>query len=200
MLRFILLDICIALLLPGRRSFDALMSLSRKRRILYVATACLCALLLVIIIMLLAFWPEVPFHLRAPLCLQRECVESSRQLLLWANTTKSACHETYDWACGNFADEYANGDYYVIKRGEWNYKTYNEYQGKSCAAVVPSQLILNSFVSCRTQRTEPLHIHAAQCRGASLRRGVNHQQSLSQLPRHRCPGQESIGSVAQAGH
>ncbi|XP_023166573.2 protein gone early isoform X1 [Drosophila hydei] len=117
-----------ALLLPGRRSIDALMSLPRKSRILYVATACLCALLLVIIIMLLAFWPEVPFHLRAPLCLQRECVESSRQLLLWANTTKSACHETYDWACGNFADEYANGDYYVIKRGEWNYKTYNEYQ------------------------------------------------------------------------
>ncbi|KAM8720233.1 hypothetical protein ACLKA7_006299 [Drosophila subpalustris] len=114
--------------LRGRRSFDALMSLSRKRRILYVATACLCALLLVIIIMLLAFWPEVPFHMRAPLCLQRECVESSRQLLLWANTSKSPCHETYDWACGKFAREYADGDYFVIKRGEWNFKTYNEYQ------------------------------------------------------------------------
>lgn len=117
-----------ALLLPGRRSFDALMNLSRKRRILYVATACLCALLLVIIIMLLAFWPEVPFHMRAPLCLQRECVESSRQLLLWANTSKSPCHETYNWACGKFARDYADNDYFVIKRGEWNYKTYNEYQ------------------------------------------------------------------------
>ncbi|XP_060663119.1 protein gone early isoform X1 [Drosophila nasuta] len=117
-----------ALLLPGRRSFDALMSLSRKRRILYVATACLCALLLVIIILLLAFWPEVPFYMRAPLCLERECVESSRQLLLWANTSKSPCKETYEWACGKFAREYAEGDYFVIKRGEWNYKTYNEYQ------------------------------------------------------------------------
>ncbi|XP_068154731.1 protein gone early isoform X1 [Drosophila tropicalis] len=117
-----------ALLLPGRRSFDALMGLSRKRRILYVTTACLCALLFVIIIMMLAFWPEVPFHMRAPLCLERECVESSRQLLLWANTTKSPCHETYDWACGNFAKDYGQGDYFVIKRGEWNYKTYNEYQ------------------------------------------------------------------------
>ncbi|XP_032593845.1 protein gone early isoform X2 [Drosophila grimshawi] len=114
--------------LRGRRSFDALMSLSRKRRILYVTTVCLCAVLLVIIIMLVAFWPEVPFHMRAPLCLQRECVESSRQLLLWANTTKSACHETYDWACGNFGREYADSEYFVIKRGEWNYKTYNEYQ------------------------------------------------------------------------
>ncbi|ALC48914.1 CG9634, partial [Drosophila busckii] len=114
--------------LRGRRSFDALMSLSRKRRLMYVATACLCALLLVIICMLAAFWPEVPFYLRAPLCLQRECVESSRQLLLWANTSRSACHETYEWACGNFASEYAQGDYFVIKRGEWNYKTYNEYQ------------------------------------------------------------------------
>ncbi|EDV35258.1 uncharacterized protein Dana_GF22288, isoform A [Drosophila ananassae] len=117
-----------ALLLPGRRSFDALMSLSRKRRILYVTTACLCALLLLIIILLLAFWPEVPFYLRAPLCLEKECVESSRQLLLWANTSKSPCHETYEWACGNFASDYANHDYFVIKRGEWNYKTYNEYQ------------------------------------------------------------------------
>ncbi|KAH8330162.1 hypothetical protein KR074_009453 [Drosophila pseudoananassae] len=117
-----------ALLLPGRRSFDALMSLSRKRRILYVTTACLCALLLLIIILLLAFWPEVPFYLRAPLCLEKECVESSRQLLLWANTSKSPCHDTYEWACGNFATDYANHDYFVIKRGEWNYKTYNEYQ------------------------------------------------------------------------
>ncbi|KAH8261703.1 protein gone early isoform X1 [Drosophila bipectinata] len=117
-----------ALLLPGRRSFDALMSLSRKRRILYVTTACLCALLLLIIILLLAFWPEVPFYLRAPLCLEKECVESSRQLLLWANTSKSPCHDTYEWACGNFASDYANHDYFVIKRGEWNYKTYNEYQ------------------------------------------------------------------------
>ncbi|XP_052856396.1 protein gone early isoform X1 [Drosophila gunungcola] len=117
-----------ALLLPGRRSFDALMSLSRKRRILYVTTACLCALLLLIIILLLAFWPEVPFYLRAPLCLEKECVESSRQLLLWANTSKSPCHETYEWACGNFASDYANHDYFVIKRGEWNYETYNEYQ------------------------------------------------------------------------
>ncbi|KAH8278155.1 hypothetical protein KR018_005339 [Drosophila ironensis] len=117
-----------ALLLPGRRSFDALMSLSRKRRILYVTTACLCALLLLIIILLLAFWPEVPFYLRAPLCLDKECVESSRQLLLWANTSKSPCHDTYEWACGNFASDYANHDYFVIKRGEWNYKTYNEYQ------------------------------------------------------------------------
>lgn len=114
--------------LRGRRSFDALMSLSRKRRILYVTTACLCALLLLIIILLLAFWPEVPFYLRAPLCLEKECVESSRQLLLWANTSKSPCHETYEWACGNFASDYANHDYFVIKRGEWNYKTYNEYQ------------------------------------------------------------------------
>ncbi|KAH8259078.1 hypothetical protein KR038_005784 [Drosophila bunnanda] len=117
-----------ALLIPGRRSFDALMSLSRKRRILYVTTACLCALLLLIIILLLAFWPEVPFYLRAPLCLDKECVESSRQLLLWANTSKSPCHETYEWACGNFASDYASHDYFVIKRGEWNYKTYNEYQ------------------------------------------------------------------------
>ncbi|XP_022211833.2 protein gone early isoform X2 [Drosophila obscura] len=114
--------------LRGRRSFDALMSLSRKRRILYVSTACLCALLLIIIIMLLAFWPDVPFYLRAPLCLERECVESSRQLLLWANTSKSPCHQTYEWACGNFASDYADNDYFVIKRGEWNYKTYNEYQ------------------------------------------------------------------------
>lgn len=120
----------IALLLPGRRSFDALMSLSRKRRILYVTTACLCALLLLIIILLLAFWPEVPFYLRAPLCLEKECVESSRQLLLWANTSKSPCHETYEWACGNFASDYANHEYFVIKRGEWNYETYNEYQGE----------------------------------------------------------------------
>ncbi|KAH8344852.1 hypothetical protein KR067_009208 [Drosophila pandora] len=140
-----------ALLLPGRRSFDALMSLSRKRRILYVTTACLCALLLLIIILLLAFWPEVPFYLRAPLCLEKECVESSRQLLLWANTSKSPCHETYEWACGNFASDYANHDYFVIKRGEWNYKTYNEYQGES-------DLTVHTLVSLFTDFLIPVEL------------------------------------------
>ncbi|XP_075157462.1 endothelin converting enzyme 1 isoform X2 [Haematobia irritans] len=112
----------------GRLSFDALMRLSRKRRILYITTACLCAVLLIIIIMMIAFWPEVPFYLKAELCLEKECVEASRQILLWSNTSKSPCHETYEWACGNFDREYGENDYYVIKKGEWNYKTFNEYQ------------------------------------------------------------------------
>uniref|UniRef100_A0A1A9X5C5 Uncharacterized protein n=1 Tax=Glossina brevipalpis TaxID=37001 RepID=A0A1A9X5C5_9MUSC len=117
-----------AFLLPGRASLDALMRLSRKRRILYITTACLCAVLLVIIIMLIAFWPEVPFYLRAELCLEKECVQASQQLLLWSNSSKNPCHQTYEWACGNFAQDYADNDYFVIKRGEWDYKTYNEYK------------------------------------------------------------------------
>ncbi|XP_067639210.1 protein gone early isoform X2 [Eurosta solidaginis] len=112
----------------GRLSLDAVMQLSRKRRILYITTICLCALLLVIIVMMIAFWPEVPFYFRAELCLEKECVQTSQQLLLWANISKNPCHDTYEWACGNFEREYAENDYYVIKRGEWNYKTYNEYR------------------------------------------------------------------------
>ncbi|XP_004520085.1 protein gone early isoform X2 [Ceratitis capitata] len=112
----------------GRLSMDALMQLSRKRRILYITTVCFCALLLVIIVMMIAFWPDVPFYFRAELCLEKECVQTSQQLLLWANISKNPCHETYEWACGNFEREYAENDYYVIKRGEWNYKTYNEYE------------------------------------------------------------------------
>ncbi|KAM7349767.1 endothelin converting enzyme 1 isoform 2-T4 [Cochliomyia hominivorax] len=112
----------------GRMSFDALMRLSRKRRVMYVTTACLCAVLLIIIIMMIAFWPEVPFYLKAELCLEKECVQSSQQILLWSNTSKNPCHDTYQWACGNFDKEYIENDYYVIKKGEWNYKTYNEYQ------------------------------------------------------------------------
>ncbi|XP_036319212.1 protein gone early-like isoform X2 [Rhagoletis pomonella] len=112
----------------GRMQLDALMQLSRKRRILYITTVCFCALLLVIIVMMIAFWPEVPFYFRAELCLEKECVQTSQQLLLWANISKNPCHDTYEWACGNFAREYAENDYYVIKRGEWNYKTYTEYE------------------------------------------------------------------------
>ncbi|XP_037932121.1 protein gone early-like [Teleopsis dalmanni] len=114
--------------LRGRLSVDALMRLSRKRRILYITTACFCALLIVIIIVLIASWPEVPFYFKAKVCLEKECVEASQQILLWANTSKSSCRDTYEWACGNFAHEYAANDYFVIKRGEWNYKTYNEYE------------------------------------------------------------------------
>lgn len=131
--RIVLIALVKAFLLPGRLSLDALMQLSRKRRILYITTVCFCALLLVIIVMLIAFWPDVPFYFRAELCLEKECVQTSQQLLLWANISKNPCHDTYEWACGNFEREYAENDYYVIKRGEWNYKTYNEYEGKSCA-------------------------------------------------------------------
>lgn len=80
--------------------------------------------------MMIAFWPEVPFYLKAELCLEKECVQSSQQILLWSNTSKNPCHDTYQWACGNFDKEYAENDYYVIKKGEWNFKTYTEYQGE----------------------------------------------------------------------
>lgn len=80
--------------------------------------------------MMIAFWPEVPFYLKAELCLEKECVQSSQQILLWSNTTNNPCHDTYNWACGNFEKEYLENDYYVLKKGEWNYKTYNEFQGK----------------------------------------------------------------------
>ncbi|XP_053949080.1 protein gone early isoform X1 [Anastrepha ludens] len=150
-----------ALLLPGRLSLDALMQLSRKRRILYITTVCFCALLLVIIVMMIAFWPEVPFYFRAELCLEKECVQTSQQLLLWANVSKNPCHDTYEWACGNFAREYAENDYYVMKRGEWNYKTYNEYEElnelnrfismlpSSGAASTVESLISSLYRSCR---------------------------------------------------
>ncbi|XP_055915562.1 protein gone early [Eupeodes corollae] len=112
----------------GRLSLDALMQLSPRRRLLYILTASLCALLLVIIILMIAFWPEVPFYLKAELCVDKECVLASQQILLWSNISYKPCQETYKWACGNFRKEYEENDYFVIKKGEWDYQTYNEYE------------------------------------------------------------------------
>jgi len=80
-------------------------------------------------------------------------VESSRQLLLWANTSKSPCHETYEWACGNFASDYANHDYFVIKRGEWNYETYNEYQGELSFIFTPFAVPILIYIIVSSQNS-----------------------------------------------
>ncbi|XP_055840885.1 protein gone early [Episyrphus balteatus] len=145
----------------GRLSFDALMQLSPKRRLLYIATASLCALLLVIIIFLIAFWPEVPFYLKAELCVDKECVLASQQILLWSNISYKPCQNTYKWACGNFRKEYEENDYFVIKRGEWDYQTYNEYEELSelnrFISMLPTSsqsysaesMISNLYKSCR---------------------------------------------------
>lgn len=145
----------------GRLSLDTLMQLSPKRRLLYILTASLCALLLVIIILMIAFWPDVPFYLKAELCVDKECVLASQQILLWSNISYKPCQETYKWACGNFRKEYEENDYFVIKKGEWDFQTYNEYEELSelnrFISMLPTSsqsysaesMISNLYKSCR---------------------------------------------------
>lgn len=65
-------------------TYDAILTrldISDKARLPFLLTIGLCVFLLVVIIVLIAFWPRTPFYMRAEICVDKECMDSSSQVL-----------------------------------------------------------------------------------------------------------------------
>lgn len=64
-------------------TYDAMLTrldISDKARLPFLLTIGLCVLLLVVVIVLIAFWPRTPFYMRAEICVDKECMDSSSQV------------------------------------------------------------------------------------------------------------------------
>lgn len=64
-------------------TYDAMLTrldISDKARLPFLLTIGLCVLLLVVIIVMIAFWPRTPFYMRAEICVNKECMDSSSQV------------------------------------------------------------------------------------------------------------------------
>lgn len=64
-------------------TYDAMLTrldISEKARPPFLLTIGLCVLLLVVIIVMIAFWPRIPFYMRAEVCVDKECMDSSSQV------------------------------------------------------------------------------------------------------------------------
>lgn len=66
---------------PG--TYEAVLThldISQRARTSFLIATALCALLFVVIIVMIAFWPRIPFYMKADVCVERECMESSSQV------------------------------------------------------------------------------------------------------------------------
>lgn len=55
------------------------------------------------------------------------------QILLWANTSVSACDRPYEWACGRFEADFDERSVHhglANNGGEWTVETSAEYDGE----------------------------------------------------------------------
>lgn len=100
----------------------------RKYRIPFLIAVVVAVIFFIIIILMIAFWPHIPYYMRADLCVEKECLDASQQMLLWADTSAEACENTYQWACGKFESEYNKHNLYGVHKGEWNFEAFHEYE------------------------------------------------------------------------
>lgn len=64
-------------------TYDAMLTrldISEKARLPFLLIIGVCVFLLVVVIVLIAFWPRIPFYMRAEICVEKECMDSSSQV------------------------------------------------------------------------------------------------------------------------
>ncbi|KAJ6637056.1 Protein gone early, partial [Pseudolycoriella hygida] len=104
------------------------LDISQKARLPFLIINALCVVLLVILAIMVGLWPNIPNYMREDVCVEKECMESSSQILLSANITEDVCRNPYAWACGKFEDEYLNRIEPHNFLGEWNTKSSADYE------------------------------------------------------------------------
>ena len=56
------------------------LDISGKARLPFLTAISLCVLLLIVLIILIAFWPSIPYYMKADICVEKECLDASSQV------------------------------------------------------------------------------------------------------------------------
>lgn len=56
------------------------LQISEKARLPFLLTIGLAAILLLAIIIMIAFWPRIPYYMKANICVDKECLQASSQV------------------------------------------------------------------------------------------------------------------------
>lgn len=89
-----------------RGTYDELvgkLDLSERARLPFVLVIALCALLLATLIVLVAFWPRIPAYMRAPVCVDKECLDAAAQVSVCSYGSGSAGGRCPFWAGGHLS-------------------------------------------------------------------------------------------------
>lgn len=66
-----------------RGTYESVLSrldISEKAKLPFLLANSLCAILLIILVVLIAFWPRIPYYMKASVCVDKECMDSSAQV------------------------------------------------------------------------------------------------------------------------
>lgn len=106
----------------------------------FVSLILVTVLLLLVIILLAILWPRLPSYLTKEVCLEAECLEASKQILLWAKPEVDTCRSPYEWACGRFEEKYIAHSLFGANKGEWNFDANRDYEETTAAYEFISKL------------------------------------------------------------
>lgn len=66
-----------------RGTYEAVLArldITARARLPFLLVILLCVLLLIVVIAMCAFWPRIPYYMRADVCVDVECLDSSAQV------------------------------------------------------------------------------------------------------------------------
>lgn len=106
----------------------------------FVSLVLITLLLLIVLILLAILWPRLPSYLTKEVCLEAECLEASKQILLWAKPDIDTCRSPYEWACGRFEEKYIAHSLFGVNKGEWNFDANRDYEETTAAYEFISKL------------------------------------------------------------
>lgn len=56
------------------------LDISQKAKLPFLIAVSLCAIFLIILIVLISFWPRIPYYMKADICVDKECIDASAQV------------------------------------------------------------------------------------------------------------------------
>ncbi|XP_062538314.1 protein gone early [Armigeres subalbatus] len=119
-----------------RASYDHVMTtfdITKKAERPFIGLILVTVLLLLVLIVLAILWPRLPGYLTKEVCLEAECLEASKQILMWAKPDINTCRDPYEWACGRFEEKYIAHNLFGVNKGEWNFDAHQDYEDTTAA-------------------------------------------------------------------
>ncbi|XP_059616553.1 protein gone early [Phlebotomus argentipes] len=109
-------------------SVIAQLELNKRSQTVFLCLIGLCIVLVVVLISMIVFWPRIHDYMTAEVCVDKECLDASAQILRWSNISLDPCQDPFEWSCGKFDSEFQHHSFHGMQRGEWNFNSHLEYE------------------------------------------------------------------------